>query len=552
MEVVTGWLAQPSTTGGLDHLGSQQPCIELYSRLLPGITNVTDRARYYSIYPWFAWSYDRRIKSPEAEDFVALFRRADCLLTLITERFARKSGPSHADDGGAMVGRDTLVPALNELEAGRTLRLSKYATREEGAARYFQNRLGGLGQYYLSTLQQLGLLRGDARPWVKYTHERGEVIARLVDEAVPGDLFFKTLQEDEVSVARLDKLSEFAFSRIPESKAEHEFLLDLFFDRKADFGLDGRQRRLSLGLLLSLAAAKSKSDPGLLDSGFVKDALYGQSLGRPGSWPIPPQMRETAAHWRLYCRNELFSIAVQTIFFTSLYLIDAEDAPFSSADEVGKWLADHPAMRKAARRIAGKTWGEAVSESARRLPKVEDWLSKKHEIQLRSQLLDSYNKSDDVEGSLETIAQAIELLAALVSRSDPSASAYSDSLLPEDILAYYPINLENLRSLSASTWRSLPLHELAGWLVSEWGIATHIHVALRKLRSNPRATFRIRPSDLGLLVDPEIPPPAATNPRLKQSLQILRDLGLTKNDLAKKKTSLSALGQSILGGCLDG
>ena len=50
--IETAWVKPAHEIGGLDHLGVQAPCIHIYSDLLPGITNVTDRARYYSFYPW--------------------------------------------------------------------------------------------------------------------------------------------------------------------------------------------------------------------------------------------------------------------------------------------------------------------------------------------------------------------------------------------------------------------------------------------------------------------------------------------------------------------
>ena len=60
MKVETAWVSPPQAIGGLDHLGTQAPCVLIYSQLLPGITNVTDRARYYSFYPWLIWSFDQR------------------------------------------------------------------------------------------------------------------------------------------------------------------------------------------------------------------------------------------------------------------------------------------------------------------------------------------------------------------------------------------------------------------------------------------------------------------------------------------------------------
>jgi hypothetical protein len=52
-EPVVGWLERPAEKIGLDNLGTQQPCITIYSRLLPGVMNVTDRVSYFGFYPWF-------------------------------------------------------------------------------------------------------------------------------------------------------------------------------------------------------------------------------------------------------------------------------------------------------------------------------------------------------------------------------------------------------------------------------------------------------------------------------------------------------------------
>ena len=42
---------------GLDHLGVELISVNLYQAMLPGITNVTERARYYSFYPWCIHRY---------------------------------------------------------------------------------------------------------------------------------------------------------------------------------------------------------------------------------------------------------------------------------------------------------------------------------------------------------------------------------------------------------------------------------------------------------------------------------------------------------------
>src|SRR4051812_5690463 len=112
----TAWVKPPTPITGLDHLGTQSPCTLIYSQLLPGITNVTDRARYYSLYPWVVRSLDVLYKNDSSEQYVERFRRADCLLTLISERHGRSLEDVH--HGQYMIGRQRLVPALDKLESG--------------------------------------------------------------------------------------------------------------------------------------------------------------------------------------------------------------------------------------------------------------------------------------------------------------------------------------------------------------------------------------------------------------------------------------------------
>lgn len=104
------WVKPPEPIRGLDHLGVQAPCIALYGQLLPCITNVTVRARYYSYHPWVVWAFERRYADHSVDEFRRVLRRAECLFTLIAIRHARVV--ADGDDGlhgRAMVGRDKLL-----------------------------------------------------------------------------------------------------------------------------------------------------------------------------------------------------------------------------------------------------------------------------------------------------------------------------------------------------------------------------------------------------------------------------------------------------------
>ena len=94
----------------------------------------------------------------------------------------------------------------------------------------------------------------------------------------------------------------------------------------------------------------------------------------------------------------------------------------------------------------------------------------------------------------------------------------------------------------------MTVDEWVKWLAVHWGVQRHLRVALRKLRGERRDTFRIRPLEQELRVI-EVPPPAATVPRLGKAFQILRDLGLTGFD-DDGWPVLTAMGRQELEACL--
>ena len=182
-----GWVEPATPIRGLDHLGVQAPCIALYTQLLPGITNVTNRARYYSFHPWLIRSFEHRYSDHSLDEFRRVLRRAECLFTLIAIRHARVAGDG--DDGrhgAGMVGRLSL---LRIQEDEKAIRLDDFAELE-GPKRYFKNRLGGLGQYYFGPLRDLRILdhisQGEGA-FPGYDNVRGVALAEALGTAVAAD-----------------------------------------------------------------------------------------------------------------------------------------------------------------------------------------------------------------------------------------------------------------------------------------------------------------------------------------------------------------------------
>jgi hypothetical protein len=293
----TAWVQSPPQIGGLDHLAVQAACINIYSRMLPGITNVTDRARYYSFYPWLIWAFYQSGNRKFDDDFIERFRRADCLFCVIAQRHAHATAGGAAEDhAAAMVGSDTLAGVARSMGKYSKIRLSDYSLQDGAKKRYFANRLGGLGQYYLGVLRELAILDGDASSGVQYTRQIGQVIAECMDKSVDRGLFLKVVETDEVSTSELDALHGFCPCQLASSPDEQAILGELFFVRGPFHAPEALPRRQTLQSFLQLA--KLLHDDGEEFSEYMYRACaYTGSLPSGTPWTIPETLASNREKW---------------------------------------------------------------------------------------------------------------------------------------------------------------------------------------------------------------------------------------------------------------
>lgn len=543
MKVDTAWVEPPYSIGGLDHLGAQAPCVLIYGQLLPGITNVTDRARYYSFYPWLIWSLAQRFPDDEDEiSFVERFRRADCLFTLIAEHHAQCTDKISERHGAAMVGRQKLVSAVQRVRGGEKLKLVKF-TANDSADRYFMNRMGGLSQYYAGTLADLRVLEGGRKPWFRFTKEVGKPIAEAFDASVPTEPFWDILERGEVTDVGLRQLHAFCPCHLRNAvSSEREQLIDIYFDRQREYGEEGIQRKRSLALIQHLIGSLS---PGFEFGEYVfRATVYGNALPGATSWSIPADLTSTRENWAIYVRNDLLSVAVQTIFALALnklspqttgerYVcatVEAFAKAFEESDHVAGFVAD----------TGCATFGAWLLNIESALPALGEWSADGHEMPLAQDIVSSWGRASDSA----LFASAMRVLAILAIRDDLNRAPYEGLAITPQALQDYPINLDTFRR-KAAAWNEMPLGDVVYEVVA-WCMNTHLRVSLRKLHRTSSATFRFRPSELGLqLTDGNIPAPSNTRPRFRQAVQILMDIGAVVRD-DNKQMSLSAEGKQLM------
>jgi len=543
----TSWVKKTYKSKGLDPLAVQAISINIYSQLLPGITNVTERARYYSFYPWMVWVYEHLSETKTLSDFVEWVRRADCLFTMIGIRHLEASGDDNfAGHERGLVGSSTLHQAVVGLGQAETLHLSDFTVLDDDKPlRYFKNRLGGLKQYYIGTLDGLGLMTTVGSS-VANTNEGGIPLAEAMDAAVDRERFTETVLADEVSVDTLDALRSFCPCQLAGSPLEHTALVDLFFERNRTTTEEGHQRRSTLTLILDLVKAMAAGGNGhqsRFDQSVYRGCVYAGFLPGDQEWKLSPALRATQRQWKTYQKHELLSIAVQSIFWLALDFLAEERPKLYTTEDFIRWFGEQMQVVAAANELDGN-YSEALAQTREKLPALSDWLHEEHEITLARKTLDVYrdHKKRAVRGEL--VRSAGKLLLTIVARDDGSTPAYDPLTFPAEYFALYPINLESLRRLTRDTWPSLSVPHWLAWVAGHWGIEAHLRVALRKLRYQTKDTFHLRPSDHGLEVD-AMPDPTYTNPRFSQAVQILEDLGAITHLADGQGLALTPLGEEL-------
>jgi hypothetical protein len=201
---------------GLDPLGMQNGSINLYQRLLPGISNVTLRIRYYGLYAWLASEYAQREGRTDLASWQRTVRRAEALYALAASH--------HQDDDGVAGSR---WAGRNRSDA--TIRFAGNADPGANGTRYLQQAWGAYGAAYGSQLFETGVLstaEGHAIPVPSV--EFGDGLAQAFAEGT-GDLasrYYEAIRRGSVTQGELDDFAPLLPSSIGKDSAERQLYED--------------------------------------------------------------------------------------------------------------------------------------------------------------------------------------------------------------------------------------------------------------------------------------------------------------------------------------
>ncbi|PPB81356.1 hypothetical protein LV82_01403 [Albidovulum inexpectatum] len=483
---------------GLDPLGMQRPIEVVYQSLLPGISTITLRLRYYSFFPWLLDAYARRSGSTALEDFRIFQRRAEALFALICARGDYEPG---------VAGIEWALRAVSGI--GSDPSMDQIIDFSDGAApdaspdnRYLKNKGGAFGGIYASQLREMNLIRMDDPDLpVPYCLNAAMPLAEAMQNEL-GDLaevFLAAVEEGRVTVEDLDRLAPLKPSRIREGSSEQAALVAILTGRQQNAGASDALRRQTLLKLLELSKALGRA-PRADDAKWA----WFETNDRDRS----DDDNGVLGLWSLYQASDLMRLAYEGILSAGLRILNR--APFSR-QPLTTLVAD---IAEFSGIDATESWSDTLTAlSAKAAPETTA-------RNAQARLLDAEKTGEDAD----EIRAALELIGALWAKREDYRPETMRWLRAADHFRSYATELRYFEDLL-----DRPTGSALSAIISERIIKRHLWVASRKFRNQRAYTFLMEPDDgmlryrTGFTVSP-------SSPRIDQAVQFLRDAKLLNDD----------------------
>jgi hypothetical protein len=433
--------------------------------------------------------YAKDVRRASYKTWYEYLRRADFLLALVAK--------THHLDGRegaeAVVGSETATTAIGQLRRAPSAQksISTWSFRwQEGKKKpYFKNKEGGFGQYYKATLAELGLIDlTEQAPGVRLVRDHGTTLAETCDGQDGRDEFWRAVVTDRVSFNEINWLGK---SLCPCALAsfteERDFLRRLLFGGPGGTDEQGRRRSNSLRLLLTfLNQSSTGSDPW---ESYRQTAYYGQ-LASGRQFTIPAALEKTASRWAVYQAGEYVNRALEEILLAVLMRLHVDAAAVEGfADEFA-----HDALRFSSHDLglgtrkkpwASRSLADLVAEAGAGQKVDGNWTTGFwSEASLIARAAEAGNQSRRTAFALGCI---LSVLARAVFPAMPYAAFET---LGSDFLDRHAVTLASITRFSRDR-HAEPAATVLAALLREKVLFQHLRVAMRKLRYQAQATFKL-------------------------------------------------------------
>jgi len=301
---------------GRDSLGLQTTSQASYSSLLPGLTNLTNRIRYYGFYCWLLEIYAKQVGDTSQKTQNQFVRRAEYMIALIMK--------SENDQALQIPGSSFASEEFNNRSQESSYDLSFGADIETGKNTYWKYSSGAFGQYYSGAMQTIGLIihRDDSPVFVCTDIEdesivSGTRLAKAFDKNITEkakNIFIKNIEQHSLNKADIELLfNDFTIIDIPRQSDEWLLYQQMIFsnDQPLIQNPDNKTffRRDTFSTVLSYI--NQVEDPKQWD-------MFTCELYKTKGVDFYGKETKSSYGWYYYQLNEYWHFGVETIFWSML------------------------------------------------------------------------------------------------------------------------------------------------------------------------------------------------------------------------------------------
>ena len=220
----------PELVAGLNQLGMRNQAEVLFTSLLPGLNNVSNRVRYYSFYCWLIREFYKDREQVVESEFNQFIRRAEYLLALVHTK------------GEGVQGIPGITYALNKRHNSAEPYLLDegiYNSAGKTDGTYWKNTGGVLRQYYSSSLKDISILgENNSNASILNISKEGDFIfgerlATVFQNSVclNGHKFISLVKKGSVLSEELDQLYDAFNMRHFDSDEEKALIIDMLLQK---------------------------------------------------------------------------------------------------------------------------------------------------------------------------------------------------------------------------------------------------------------------------------------------------------------------------------
>lgn len=494
--------------GGLDPLGMQRPIEVIYQSLLPGISTITLRFRYYAFFVWMLEVYAKENGNTDPAAFRRFQRRCETLFALVAARGSAELGVAGIDWAHRQLSGVPDNPAAN-------IDFSVGADPEADLAqRYLRNKGGAFGGIYATQMYEMGLitLGNDQNP-ISVCTDRALPLANAFAEEIGNlaVLFLGRVEAGTVSLADLDRLAPMKPSEVIAGSKEHSLLVEVLLGRVSSASVQDQLRRSTARMLLQLIAVAND----VPHAEAVKWEWFGAGKHEARYDSDTDEVRDM---WALYQACDLMRLAYENILDLALDILQGAEMRRMTLGALVAELLDLADVPN------GMTWAE-----------YSTGLVETAEPAASARFADDTMVEARASGDRSERMQAVLALVAALAKKAAAFGELLDNAL--DAPDHFHSLRTEVRFLEARAHDDA--QSVVDAMIRERVLKRHLWVASRKFRNQKAYTFLIEPEE-GLLRYRDRFRVSPSSPRLDQAMRFLRDVKLIDD------TGLTALGRAEL------